>query len=264
MQLTIISHIFNESFLLPFWLNHHTQIFDHGVIIDYGSTDGSLDICRDLAPHWEVVRSRDDLFYAEGCDQQVMEQERRFPDWKMALNVTEFLFHPDPHRYLEEFDQEYPGAPALWTRSYMMVDPIEMREVPVDPTVPLVLQRHHGIPAPDGWGRERLLHRAADGRYYPGRHQSALPGLNREDLLLLWYNYSPYEQIKHRKLQIQKQLPQSDIDLGRGHHHIRTEEQLDAEYVEVAARTTDLQQDPLYLNSTFGFLYEYVSRTRIT
>ena len=30
----LFSHIYNEEYLLPFWLNHHKNIFDHGVIID--------------------------------------------------------------------------------------------------------------------------------------------------------------------------------------------------------------------------------------
>jgi hypothetical protein len=34
-MITVISHIFNEEYLLPFWLEHHRTIFDHGIIIDY-------------------------------------------------------------------------------------------------------------------------------------------------------------------------------------------------------------------------------------
>ena len=54
----VISHFFNEAYLLPWWLEHHRQIFDHGVLIDWSSTDGSADICRQLVPGWEVVRLR--------------------------------------------------------------------------------------------------------------------------------------------------------------------------------------------------------------
>jgi hypothetical protein len=262
MQLTVITHIWNEEFLLPFWLKHHREIFDHGVIIDYNSTDRSVEICRELCPHWEVVTSTDDLFYAEGCDQQVMEQERRFPDWKMALNITEFLFESDLHGYLDRFDQEFPHAPAIWTRTYMMVDPVEKRCQPVNPKLPLVIQRWHGMLAPDGWGRERLLHRAADGKYQPGRHRSDWHAMNRADLLLLWFNYSPYDLIKPRKLQIQYQLPQCDIDIGRGHHHIRSEEQLDEQFLDLASRTTDLCQDPVYYEASLRYSRNWVSNTR--
>ena len=30
----VISHFFNEAYLLPWWLKHHREIFDHGVLID--------------------------------------------------------------------------------------------------------------------------------------------------------------------------------------------------------------------------------------
>jgi hypothetical protein len=262
MQTTVVTHIWNESFLLPFWLKHHREIFDRGVVIDYHSTDSSREIFEDLAPkNWEWIPSRDTLFYAEGCDAQVMEQERRFPDWKMALNITEFLFEADLHGYLTRFDQEFPHGPAIWTQTFMMVDPVSRRSFPVSPHNPLVLQRWHGLPAPEGWGRERMIHRAEDGRYHPGRHRSDWHAMNRADLLLLWFNYSPFDQIKQRKLQIQRQLPQADIDLGRGHHHILTEEQLEAQYLEVASRTTDLCDYPDYYNASYAYAKHWIDNT---
>ena len=27
----VISHFFNEAYLLPWWLKHHREMFDHGV-----------------------------------------------------------------------------------------------------------------------------------------------------------------------------------------------------------------------------------------
>ena len=41
---TIITNIFNEEYLLPFWLDYHRRIFDHGIVIDYDSTDRSIEI----------------------------------------------------------------------------------------------------------------------------------------------------------------------------------------------------------------------------
>ena len=41
---------YNEEYLLPWWLMHHTKIFDHGILINRGSTDRSVEICKLLAP----------------------------------------------------------------------------------------------------------------------------------------------------------------------------------------------------------------------
>jgi hypothetical protein len=45
---TVISHFYNEEYMLPWWLKHHRQYFDHGILIDYGSTDKSLDIIKKI------------------------------------------------------------------------------------------------------------------------------------------------------------------------------------------------------------------------
>jgi hypothetical protein len=38
MKTTILTNIFNEEYLLPFWLNHHKNMFDKIISIDYHST----------------------------------------------------------------------------------------------------------------------------------------------------------------------------------------------------------------------------------
>ena len=95
MRSIVISHFFNEEYLLPWWLSHHRALFDHGVLIDYHSTDRSVEICRDLVPRWDVVTSENSHFSGILCDFEVMKHEQRFADcWKIALNTTEFLVAP--------------------------------------------------------------------------------------------------------------------------------------------------------------------------
>ena len=88
---TVITHFYNEEYLLPWWLQHHRPMFDHGILIDYGSTDASADICRTLAPEWRLVRSANPDFSALDVDFEVMQYEAGLPGWKIALNTTEFL-----------------------------------------------------------------------------------------------------------------------------------------------------------------------------
>src|SRR5688572_7700041 len=88
---TVLMHFYNEQYLLPWWLKHHVELFDHGVLIDYASTDESPDICRRLAPHWKLVQSQNAIFDEYDVDYEVMEHEAQLPGWKMVLNTTEFL-----------------------------------------------------------------------------------------------------------------------------------------------------------------------------
>ena len=43
---TCLIHIYNEEYLLPFWLYHHKDMFDDILIIDYRSNDKSIDFCN--------------------------------------------------------------------------------------------------------------------------------------------------------------------------------------------------------------------------
>lgn len=90
-MITIISHIYNEQYLLPWWLKHHTQICSHGIIIDYNSTDSSLAIIKELAPNWQVIPSRNKYFDSASIDREVEDIERDIQGWRVCLNTTEFL-----------------------------------------------------------------------------------------------------------------------------------------------------------------------------
>ena len=91
MKKTLISHFYNEEFLLPWWLKHHKQIFDHGVMIDYHSTDRSVEIIKEICPTWTIITSRNPDFQADTIDTEVNDIESQIDGWKICLNVTEQL-----------------------------------------------------------------------------------------------------------------------------------------------------------------------------
>ena len=234
----IISHFFNEEFLLPWWLEHHREKFDHGVLINYHSTDRSVEICRELAPDWEIVTSANEYFSALRCDFEVMQHEARFPEaWKIVLNTTEFLVgsHLDDAITCAEAQNDLgisiPGA--------AMVD--NQPEIPPDPARPLVEQKFNGFWESEfpmdrvqfPWffarARTRLLHRYAFGAYTPGRHSSMLPRLTavpNTELGIWWYGYSPWtDDFVARKTQIQTKMDPLDKKVGMGVQHVATEQE---------------------------------------
>lgn len=79
---------------------HHKQVFDHGILINRGSTDRSVEMCRIFAPNWEVRNSRVPEFDAEQVDNEVMDIESEVTGWKMTLNTTEFLCYPNKTEFL--------------------------------------------------------------------------------------------------------------------------------------------------------------------
>lgn len=91
MKKTIISHFYNEEYLLPWWLDHHKKCFDHGIMIDYHSTDNSKKIIQDICPNWEIVETKNKYFDSAIIDREVEEYEKKIDGWRICLNTTEFL-----------------------------------------------------------------------------------------------------------------------------------------------------------------------------
>jgi nucleoside-diphosphate-sugar epimerase len=67
----LITHIYNEEFMLPYFIRHHAGMFDHAIVIDYNSMDASRSILAREAPAtWRIVQARHPQeFGAEQLDQ---------------------------------------------------------------------------------------------------------------------------------------------------------------------------------------------------
>jgi hypothetical protein len=256
---TVICHFYNEAYMLPWWLQHHVPQFDHGIMIDHGSTDESIEIIRMIAPHWRIVRSRLTAFDAFLTDFEVQTYEQEVPGWKVALNVTEFLVSTVPLGAVEKFLAEN-GKTGCAATGYILVD--DDPATAPDYQNPLLMQKHWGFNDNDvldprerkqrGFTdmlyRNRFYHSNPVGMYQPGRHRSWHPdsGFRLDDLAVLHMGYAPWnERLLQRKLQIASKVPKSDTDRGWGHHHFRTAEDLEAEYRKVRESATDLLAHPI-------------------
>jgi hypothetical protein len=91
---TVICHFYNEEYLLPWWLDHHRTIFDHGIMIDYRSTDSSREIIRAVCPTWVIHTTRNRFFESAAIDREVEDYEATVSGWRITMNVTEFLSTP--------------------------------------------------------------------------------------------------------------------------------------------------------------------------
>lgn len=107
---TIITNIFNEEYLLPFWLDYHKRIFDHGIIIDYDSTDKSIEIIKTICPTWEIRRTKNlvdgrVLFETYRIEEECKEIEISVKyGYKIYLNTTEWLILNKPLHEILNFN----------------------------------------------------------------------------------------------------------------------------------------------------------------
>jgi len=252
---TVICHFYNEAYLLPWWLKHHRNLFDFGILIDHGSTDESVNICRKFAPNWRVVHSRLHEFNAYMTDFEVMEYERELPGWKIALNVTEFLMTALPLSTIENLlmSNERQGC---GTSGFVIVD--DQPGVEPDRNIALPLQRHYGIDdnaiiSPEERqaiglskypSRNRLYHCGEVGMYHPGRHSSFHPdhGLRVNELMIFHYGFAPWTELGiKRKLQIASKIPELDKKRKFGIEHLQGREQLEDQFQRLKINSIDLK-----------------------
>ncbi|MGH0612644.1 glycosyltransferase family 2 protein [Bacillus cereus] len=249
---TVISHFYNEEYLLPWWLMHHTKLFDHGILINKGSTDRSVEICKQFAPHWEVRNSANPEFDALATDREVMEVEQEVEGWKMILNTTEFLCVQDKETFWESLTNL--GGRMYWIEGLIMVEDPNYNYSELIYTIPLMKQRFHGY-LPENWRlwrRGRFIHNHEHGSYTVGRHLTAHECTNYPPLAcILWFGFSPWnDAIRKRKLQIGSTLSEGSKAAGMGTHHVITPEILEKWYRELAAGTQDLR-----LSDAYGYAF---------
>lgn len=231
---TIISHFYNEEYLLPWWLNHHKDMFDHGIMIDYDSTDNSVEIIKSICPKWTIVKSRNRFFQAKDIDSEVEDIEKNVEGWRVCLNTTEFLIG-DTSKLGKQNRDSY-KIPAMF-----MVD--DEPDTYPDKNISLVKQKRYGIHYNQSFNlrRARNIHCDKNISYPLGRHYESYTSL---EFLVLWYGWSPYnESIIKRKLQIQKNIPEIDKANGFGSEHIMSPEKLDITYNNYLIKARDLSED---------------------
>lgn len=214
----LVAHFYNEEFLLPFWIKQHIGMFDDVVMLDYDSTDSSVEIIKKLAPHWQIRKSRNRYFEPAPTDHEVMDVELEFEGyWKMCLNITEFIVMPELNlkKFIADALEKRPDTTCISSRGAWMVDAPEDADKPVCSNTPLYAQRLRGNLG--GTNRNRILHKMPHGAYSDGRHSTHLKKIDSNEIFskdlfyCLWYGWSPYcDSLRKRKMQIKNKMHPND------------------------------------------------------
>ena len=229
----LISHFYNEELLLPYWIRHHAPMFDMAILIDYNSTDKSLEIIRREAPSsWKIVSSRNIMFDAELVDDEVKDYEKMFPKaWKIALNTPEFLVHFNLRQMLAEVERSS-NTMAFRFRGITMTG---NDSIPLQRFSSLLKQRSQYSFVFNTAGENeavnahsRFLHRYLFAHYESGRHNIGPDHWEWAPIgYIAKFTFTPWPEIMARKLQIAARIPESDRQRGRGGHHIVQGHQLE-------------------------------------
>ena len=226
----LLSHFYNEEMLMPHWIRHHAPMFDEAVLVDYDCTDASRAIIEREAPSsWRVVSTRNTCFEARSVDAEIEDCERTLPleAWKLTLNTTEFLLHPN----LREHLRDQPPTHIIGWPVMVMVgkDPCdaasdeERKSLAFRHGVPLLKQRTEYLP--DDF-RPRYMHHGCQVLYAIGRHgidaMSPAATIQETDYsgVVCKFTQTPWPECAQRKFQIQSRIPESDRVRRLGFHHL--------------------------------------------
>ena len=258
---TVLTHFYNEEYMLPWWIDHHKKLFDNGIMINYHSTDRSLEICKELCPkHWKIVNTVNDDFSADYVDLEIKYYENSVEGFKLTLTTTEFLFAPSPlndlNKYFLQRNVEY-----LKTWGVCMVD-IDPENIPTH-DMPLFAQKYHGMikdyvgPSFDPhldyykglYGR--YYHNQPFGKYGSGRH--TVHSMNQagvSNVFTLKYKYSPWNDTTIKRVQqFKNKIPQNDLNSNKGLPHMQSEDEHTNVYNHFLSTAYDLKQDVSFLNA---------------
>ena len=260
-------HFHNEEYILPWWLKHHVELFDHGVLINHNSTDSSADICREITPHWDVVDSSLSEFSAVETDSEVMRYEASLPGWKMALNATEFLVCTPEHLNEKLQILNFNNQRCLQTRGVVMADIAPDQRPSKD--IPLIRQKCHGYFEEEHvylrkrrvnlWKiistlrldlgalknhRNRIMHSYSTGAYSVGRHATSHRIDERsKNIYTFWYGFSPWSsEMVARKLQFKSRIPRMDRERGVGFQHLFDRDELSSRFNLHRSKSRDLSR----------------------
>lgn len=202
MKTTLFAHILNEEILLPSWLNHHRKLFSHGVILDCGSTDKSIQIINDMCPTWEIIKlTNDEIKHMD--IQKIQELESKTDGWKCALNVSEYLIIDDLNRYLTEFEINNPISLGVRATGVILVDSLDDTSIAQFKDKNMILNKNFGyLEAGRAWNgefkqdyifpttteiyRSRLIHKNNIGQYTAGRHNTTLSVNIDPNIYIAW------------------------------------------------------------------------------
>ena len=216
---TLATNIYNEEYLLPFWLNHHNDMFDDIIIVDYKSTDKSIEICKKY-PKCRVITAKNKYFDAKKVDEEFMNLEDDIKGIKMVLNITEFLFCEKSIKemFLDLSSISY-GVKIISPYSknfYNINNNLELFKNLLNSDV--VFHHDRGV---------RQIHNFTNGNYTIGRHGTNNLNIVTNEMCIVWLGYYPLnDKLLNRKLQIKKNIPQKDREKGFGFQHFFTKEEM--------------------------------------
>jgi hypothetical protein len=241
MRVHVYSICWNEIRMLSFFLRHYSPFVERFVILDDGSTDGSVELLLQHPNVTIVAANRNGGSYIDQSRSffnEAWKQSRSAADWVITCNIDEHIYHDDIEAYLRLCRQD--GVTLLPACGYEMV---ALRFPP--PHGRLCDHVRFGalskkLSGPSGMADKVMVFdptAVEEINFSHGRHDLNPEGRivlpNSNELKLLHYKFLGFNYAVLRYAELKSGLSSIDIKTGRGHQYLWDRSQIRRSYESV-------------------------------
>lgn len=122
MRIHLYANCWNEARMLPYFMRHYNPIVNKFIILDDGSTDGSIEYLKSQDKVKLIKGDREGTSYIEQSRiffNQAWKESRAEADWIITCNIDEHIYHKDLALYLHRCLLN--GITVLPAQGYEMV-----------------------------------------------------------------------------------------------------------------------------------------------
>jgi glycosyltransferase involved in cell wall biosynthesis len=108
MRIHVYSPVWNEEFILPYYLRHYLPFAEKIVFFDNGSTDGTLALAREAGVEvraWDTGGFQDEARMRD-LKNHCWKESRGQADWVIVCDIDEIVYHPRLIEYLARMKEE--------------------------------------------------------------------------------------------------------------------------------------------------------------
>lgn len=108
MRIHVFSPIWNEEYLLPYYLRHYQQFAQKITLFDNGCTDRSVEIARAAGVEvrkWSTGGLHNEEMMRD-LKNECWKECRDSADWTIVCDIDELIYHPDIVSYLARMKEE--------------------------------------------------------------------------------------------------------------------------------------------------------------
>ena len=209
MIIHVYSIMWNEEYMLPYFLRHYENFCDKIFIIDDHSTDKTVEIAKNH-PKVQLLqfgysRGLNEDDFSRCFEQSYKKFSRGVADWVICVDADELIYNPDILGALEKARAE--GKRALKTTGYTM-----MAKTLPSGSGQIYDECRQGLRA-RGYDKEVVFDPSLDVKFSDGRHSITVGGgikPTKAKLALLHFRYLSRDYLVERTKTIFARMDMSD------------------------------------------------------